>query len=188
MHDAHPVRAPPRCAASATHDRRAGVRSPATRPLDIRRRGSRLGATAPAHAGALRRAPPPCLRWRAWTMERRWLVAPGARPPPAWPRGTEASMSTTSATPEAIVAAVEAVYNAQEVERIMALFHPEIVFFWNGQPAGRGLAELRRWHEERFGRPRPDYRIRKRLHAAAGDALAVEWEASWTDPATNSEW
>jgi len=97
-------------------------------------------------------------------------------------------MSTTSATPEAIVAAVEAVYNAQEVERIMALFHPEIVFFWNGQPAGRGLADLRRWHEERFGRPRPDYRIRKRLHAAAGDALAVEWEASWTDPATNSEW
>ena len=91
-----------------------------------------------------------------------------------------------STTPEELVAAVEAVYNAQDVERIMALFHPEIVWFWNGRLAARGIDELRRTHGREMGR-RQDYRIRKQLQVANGDTLAVEWVANFTDPATDSE-
>ena len=91
-----------------------------------------------------------------------------------------------SMTPEQIVAAVEATYNAQDVDRIMALFHPEIIVFWNGHLRSRGIDELRRTHGRDIGHLQ-DYRIRKQLHAATSDALAVEWVANWTDPATDSE-
>ena len=91
-----------------------------------------------------------------------------------------------SMTPEQIVAAVEATYNAQDVDHIMALFHPEIVVFWNGHLRSRGIDELRRTHGRELG-GRQDYRIRKQLHVANGDHLAVEWVANWTDPATDSE-
>ncbi len=81
---------------------------------------------------------------------------------------------------EELVRDVESAYASQDLERVMALFHPDIVFYWNGELRGRGLADLRRWHESAFATA-GEYRIRKTLRAAGGDTIAVEWTDSWVD-------
>lgn len=87
--------------------------------------------------------------------------------------------------PEGLVYAAEAAYASLDVDRVMALFHPEIVLYWNGELRARGLDEVRRWHERSFAGVR-DYRIRKTLRAATGDTIAVEWTDSWRDAASGA--
>lgn len=53
-------------------------------------------------------------------------------------------------TPREILEQAEAAYTAQDIDRILELSDPEIVFYWNGQKQAHGLAEMREVHEERF--------------------------------------
>lgn len=80
-----------------------------------------------------------------------------------------------------LVAAAEAAYAAQDVDRIMTMFDPDISIFWNGRRVALGLDEARRFHEEflGFGRGLRDFRLRKHLRAAQGDTIAVEYESSF---------
>jgi uncharacterized protein (TIGR02246 family) len=77
-------------------------------------------------------------------------------------------------TPEDLVRAAEAAYNALDVDRVLALFTPGVVFYMNGQLVGKGLDDLRRWHE-RFFAAVQDYRLTKTLRAASGDVITVEF-------------
>lgn len=86
--------------------------------------------------------------------------------------------------PEEIVNETEAAYQAEDVDRIMELFDPDIVFYWNGRKQGEGLAEVREIHEEEFvlgDEAIREYEIHKSLRAASGDTIAVEWTNSWID-------
>ena len=88
--------------------------------------------------------------------------------------------------PEEIVEQAEAAYQSRDVDRMMELFDPEIVWYWNGWKKAEGLDEVRRLHEEVFtGDQQGDeqFQIEKTLRAASGDTIAVEWETSWTDSA-----
>ncbi len=88
-------------------------------------------------------------------------------------------------TAHAAVAAAEAAYRSHDLDRIMALFDPDISIHWNGERVALGLDEARRFHVGRLGfgagEPR-DLRLRKRLRAASGDTIAVEYEVSTTRP------
>ena len=80
------------------------------------------------------------------------------------------------------VAAAEAAYRDQDLDQIMALMHPDIVIYWNGQKVAAGLEEARQFHVQRLGfgsRSRHDYQLRKTLRAADGDTVCVEWESSY---------
>lgn len=84
--------------------------------------------------------------------------------------------------PEELVEQAEAAYQAQDLDRIMELFDPEIVWYWNGWKRAEGLDEVRRVHEEGFADGRGDYEeftIEKTLRAASGDTITVEWETEW---------
>jgi putative hydrolase of the HAD superfamily len=86
---------------------------------------------------------------------------------------------------EAMVADIEAAYNARDLERVMALFHPEAVVHLNGVRAATGIGEIRRLHEEKLGFDdvgRPQYRVHKTLRAATDDTLAVEWWSTYLGP------
>jgi len=80
-------------------------------------------------------------------------------------------------TPEEIVKQAESAYQALDLERIMALFDPQIIHYWNGKKLCEGLDELRKVNEEwmRFAR-QGEYWIHKTLRAASGDVITVEWE------------
>lgn len=79
--------------------------------------------------------------------------------------------------PEEIVQQAEAAYDALDLERMMALFDPQIVVYWNGRILCEGLDELRSWHEGwmKFA-SQGEHRVRKRFRAASGDTIAAEWE------------
>ena len=87
------------------------------------------------------------------------------------------------ATAEESVRAAEAAYTSLDIDRMMALFDADSVLVWNGEVAARGLAELRRWHEERFA-DRRDQRMQKASRAVTGQTVAVELHATWTDTTT----
>ena len=80
-------------------------------------------------------------------------------------------------TPEEIVQQAEAAYDALDLERMMALFDPQIIVYWNGRKLCEGLDELRSWHEGwmKFA-SQGEHRVRKRFRAAYGDTIAAEWE------------
>lgn len=80
-----------------------------------------------------------------------------------------------------LVAEAEAAYAAQDVDRIMTMFDPDVVVVWNGERVATGLDETRRFHEEQlgFGRSLRDFRLTKRLRAATGDTVAVEFRSSF---------
>jgi len=84
-----------------------------------------------------------------------------------------------------LVQRAEAAYRAQDLEAILALFHPEVVIYWNGQKVASGLAEARRFHAERLGfgpAKLLDFRLTKTLRAAEGDTISVEWTSSHRTP------
>lgn len=84
--------------------------------------------------------------------------------------------------PEEILKQAEAAYTSQDIDRIMELFDPEIVFYWNGQKQAEGLAEMREVHEERFSGDDgyEQFQVEKTLRAASSDTIAVEFETTWT--------
>lgn len=81
---------------------------------------------------------------------------------------------------EALVANVESVYQSQNAERIMDLFDPEIVVYWNGRSRWEGKAELREYHADPIA-AYPEFEMQKSLQAASGDTIAVEWINTWID-------
>ena len=82
--------------------------------------------------------------------------------------------------PDALVTEAEAAYQAQDADRIMALFDPEIVVYWNGRKQWDALEAVRAEHAE-FVAAFREYDIRKTLRAADGDTIAVEWTDTWVD-------
>jgi putative hydrolase of the HAD superfamily len=85
-------------------------------------------------------------------------------------------------TADQLVAAAEAAYRNQDLSQIMALMHPDVVIYWNGQKVAAGLEQARQFHVERLGfgsRSRHEYHLRKTLRAADGDTVCVEWESSY---------
>jgi putative hydrolase of the HAD superfamily len=91
----------------------------------------------------------------------------------------------TPPTPaDQLVAVAEAAYRSQDLSQIMALLHPDIVIYWNGQKVAEGLEAARRFHLQQLGfgsRPRKNYELRKTLRAADGDTICVEWESRYRD-------
>lgn len=83
--------------------------------------------------------------------------------------------------PEEILNKAEAAYTSQDIDRIMELFDPDIVFYWNGQKQAEGLAEMREVHEERFSGDDgyEQFQVEKTLRAASSDTIAVEFETTW---------
>lgn len=81
-----------------------------------------------------------------------------------------------------ILKQAEAAYSAQDIDRIMELFDPEIVFYWNGQKQAEGLTEMREIHEERFSGEDgyEQFQVDKTLRTASDDTIAVEFETTWT--------
>ncbi|HWM22447.1 MAG TPA: DUF1348 family protein [Ilumatobacteraceae bacterium] len=83
-----------------------------------------------------------------------------------------------------LVRAAEHAYQAQDLDAIMQLFHPEIVIYWNGERVAMGHADARRFHVETLGIGRPtdrrDERLSKTLRAVQGDTVGVEWVSSYT--------
>ena len=53
------------------------------------------------------------------------------------------------------VRAAEQAYQAQDLDAIMQLFHPEIVIYWNGERVAIGHVEARQFHVETLGIGRP---------------------------------
>ncbi len=81
-----------------------------------------------------------------------------------------------------IVAAAEHAYRTQDMSQIMALLHPDIVIYWNGEKVAEGLDSARDFHTRRLGfgtKVRADYQLHKTLRAADGDTICVEWESSY---------
>lgn len=90
--------------------------------------------------------------------------------------------------PQEIVNQAEAAYQSGDIDRIMELFDPEAVFYWNGWKKAEGLAAVRKAHEQPF-RNRDDHEgyedskgPDKTLRAASGDTIAVEWKLTWSFP------
>lgn len=85
------------------------------------------------------------------------------------------------ASPEArLVGAAEAAYAARDLAAVRALYHPDVITYWQGARVANGRAELERFHVERLGfgpSGRPDPRVRKRLRVADGDTIAIEWQS-----------
>lgn len=83
--------------------------------------------------------------------------------------------------PEAIVNRTEAAYQSQDVDQVMELFDPEIVFYWNGWKKADGLEGIRKAHEDVFD-DSVEFQIEKTLRAASSETIAVEWETTWSIP------
>ncbi len=91
---------------------------------------------------------------------------------------------TPPTTADQAVAAAEAAYRSQDLSQIMALLHPDIVIYWNGERVAEGLDAARQFHLQRLGfgsGTRHDYELHKTLRAAEGDTICVEWQSSYTD-------
>jgi nuclear transport factor 2 (NTF2) superfamily protein len=82
--------------------------------------------------------------------------------------------------PHALVDEVEAVYQAQDADRIVELFDPDVVTYWNGRKRWEGLADLREHHAEPIA-AYPAFEMEKTLRAASDETIAVEWVNRWTD-------
>ena len=86
-------------------------------------------------------------------------------------------------TAEELVKQAEDAYNALDMDRVLALFTPDAVFYMNGKLVGKGIDDLRRWHERLFAAVK-DYRLTKSLRAASGNIITVEFADTWVKPRT----
>lgn len=78
---------------------------------------------------------------------------------------------------QSLVERVDAAYRSQDIDEIMALFDPDVSIHWNGERVALGRDEARRFHLDRLGvGQRRDVRVRRRLRAASGDTIAVEYD------------
>jgi len=82
--------------------------------------------------------------------------------------------------PEDLVKNTEAAYQAQDADRIMELFDPEIVVYWDGKKLWETPTEVRENHDEAIA-TLPELEIQKSLRAASGDTITVEWTDTWVD-------
>src|SRR5882672_973324 len=87
------------------------------------------------------------------------------------------------ATPEELVRIAEDAYNAFDMERVLALFTPDVVFYENGKLIGKSIEDVRRWHE-RFFASVQDFRISKQLRVASGPVIGVQYATSFTSAKT----
>ena len=87
------------------------------------------------------------------------------------------------ATPEELVRTAQDAYNAFDLERVLALFTPEVVFHENGRLVGKSIEDVRLWHERFFAAVR-DFRISKTLRVADGAVIGVEYATSFTSART----
>jgi putative hydrolase of the HAD superfamily len=91
----------------------------------------------------------------------------------------------TPPTPaDELVAAAESAYQSQDLAKILPLFHPDIVIYWNGRKVAEGLDAAREFHSNQLGfgtKVRREYQLHKTLRAADGDTICVEWESSYRD-------
>lgn len=85
-----------------------------------------------------------------------------------------------NASPESLVKAAEEAYNSLDLERILALFAPDVVFYRNGKLVAKGIDAVRHWHEK-FVASVKDYRLHKTLRAASGDTITLEFVETWTN-------
>jgi putative hydrolase of the HAD superfamily len=84
-----------------------------------------------------------------------------------------------------LVMEAERIYQAQDLEAMMRLLHPEIVIYWNGVKVAQGIEQARQFHIDRLGfgsASRRDYRLRKTFRAQMGDTICGEWESTATMP------
>ena len=81
---------------------------------------------------------------------------------------------------EKAVRLAEAAYQSQDVDRVMDLFDPKIIMYWNGQKVAEGSDGVRKWHEKSFLNAK-EFKIHKTLRAATGESIALEWTNSWLD-------
>jgi nuclear transport factor 2 (NTF2) superfamily protein len=91
-----------------------------------------------------------------------------------------------AATAVSIVQAAEDAYNALDIDRILELFTPDVVFHENGKLVGKGIEDVRRWHEKFLAAVR-DFRISKTLRVASGNLLGVEYGTTFTNPRTGQQ-
>ncbi|WP_159904745.1 nuclear transport factor 2 family protein [Salinirussus salinus] len=89
-------------------------------------------------------------------------------------------MEHTTMDPEALVREAEAAYQAQDADRIMDLFDPEILVYWDGKQLWETHEDVREHHAEAIA-DLPEFDIQKSLRAASGDTITVEWRDSWVD-------
>ncbi len=82
--------------------------------------------------------------------------------------------------PEALVREAETAYQAQDADRIMDLFDPEVVVHWDGEKLWETHEAVRANHAEAIA-DLPEFDIQKSLRAASGDTITVEWRDSWVD-------
>jgi FMN phosphatase YigB (HAD superfamily) len=86
---------------------------------------------------------------------------------------------------EQFVRHVEAAYLADDLDRAMALYDPDISIRWNGERVALGADEARRFHADvlEVGTgSRHELAIRKRFLAATGDVITAEHESSYRTP------
>ena len=81
------------------------------------------------------------------------------------------------------VKAAEDAYNAQDLERVAALFDPDVKVWWDGKPFLEGRDAVLAFEGNNFA-SWTDFKIKKTLHVADGDNLAVEWTCSFTRKST----
>jgi uncharacterized protein (TIGR02246 family) len=94
-------------------------------------------------------------------------------------------------TPEDLVRKAEAAYMSLDIDRMMALFDPDVVQYFNGKKRIEGRDALRQDHLDGFLRTLPDgtpgiqdYRLMKTLRMACGDMMGVEFASSFVDRRT----
>jgi len=87
----------------------------------------------------------------------------------------------TMTDPEDLVREAETAYQTQDADRIMELFDPEVVVYWDGEKLWETAATVRESHAEYIA-GLPEFGIQKSLRAASGDTITVEWTDQWVDP------
>jgi putative hydrolase of the HAD superfamily len=108
------------------------------------------------------------------------LVDPTDRRP-AFDHVRELIGLTAASDARRLVAEAERAYLAQDVDAIMSMFDPDVVIVWNGERVAVGHDEARAFHEQRLGLGDGlrNFRLAKRLRAADGDTVAVEYRSSF---------
>jgi nuclear transport factor 2 (NTF2) superfamily protein len=81
-----------------------------------------------------------------------------------------------------IVRQAESVYRERDVDKACAMYEPDAVIIWNGRVVATGEDEVRAFHERFFDPSLRNVKLDKKMVAASGDTIAVEWRASWENP------
>lgn len=83
---------------------------------------------------------------------------------------------------ETMIRSVADAYNSGEIDRIMALFDPEVLVHWNGEKIAVNRNELRAWVLAGPVGQAIDFRIEKFLQVTDGETYGVHWRYFLTYP------